>query len=65
MDWAKSRCLDRCRLLLVLAVEVAHRGIMVNAIAPGLLATDLTRAFGYFDTSGKRGLPMSRPAELW
>jgi len=51
-------------LTRALAVEVAHRGITVNAIAPGLVATDLTRELGHFETSVKRGVPMRRPAEL-
>lgn len=51
-------------LTRALAVEVARRGITVNAIAPGLVATDLTRELGHFETSVKRGVPMARPAEL-
>lgn len=47
-----------------LAVEVAHRGVTVNAIAPGLVATDLTRELAHFDNSVRRGVPMGRPARL-
>jgi 3-oxoacyl-[acyl-carrier protein] reductase len=51
-------------LTRALAVEVAHRGVTVNAVAPGLVATDLTRELGHFEASVKRGVPMRRPAEL-
>jgi 3-oxoacyl-[acyl-carrier protein] reductase len=51
-------------LTRALAVEVAHRGVTVNAVAPGLVATDLTRDLGHFETSVKRGVPMRRPAHL-
>ena len=47
-----------------LAVEVAHRGVTVNAVAPGLVATDLTRELGHFNASVARAVPMRRPAEL-
>lgn len=51
-------------LTRALAVEVAHRGVTVNAVAPGLVATDLTRELGHFDASVARAVPMRRPAAL-
>ncbi len=51
-------------LTRALAVEVAHRGVTVNAVAPGLVATDLTRELGHFEASVARAVPMRRPAEL-
>ena len=51
-------------LTRALAVEVAHRGVTVNAVAPGLVATDLTRELGHFNASVARAVPMRRPAEL-
>ncbi len=51
-------------LTRALAVEVAHHGVTVNAVAPGLVATDLTRELGHFDVSVARAVPMRRPAGL-
>ncbi|WP_081680814.1 SDR family oxidoreductase [Cellulomonas sp. URHD0024] len=47
-----------------LAVEVARRGVTVNAVAPGLVETDLTRELAHFESSVRRGVPMGRPASL-
>jgi len=51
-------------LTRALAVEVAHRGVTVNAVAPGLVMTDLTRTLNHFESSVQRGVPMRRAAEL-
>jgi 3-oxoacyl-[acyl-carrier protein] reductase len=51
-------------LTRAMAVEVAHRGVTVNAVAPGLVETDLTRELGHFEASVRRAVPMRRPARL-
>jgi 3-oxoacyl-[acyl-carrier protein] reductase len=51
-------------LTRALAVEVAHRGVTVNAVAPGLVETDLTRDLAHFEASVHRAVPMRRPARL-
>ncbi len=51
-------------LTRALAIEVARRGVTVNAVAPGLVATDLTRELGHFEESVRRAVPMRRPARL-
>jgi 3-oxoacyl-[acyl-carrier protein] reductase len=44
------------------AVEVARKGVTVNSVAPGLVATDMTRDLGHFDRSVSNGVPMRRAA---
>lgn len=51
-------------LTRALAVEVAHKGITVNAVAPGLVETDLTRDLAHFEASVRNAVPMRRPARL-
>ncbi|MFC0529959.1 SDR family NAD(P)-dependent oxidoreductase [Phytohabitans kaempferiae] len=40
------------QMMRVMAAEWARHGVMVNAVAPGYIATDLTN--GYLDTDGNR-----------
>lgn len=52
-------------LTMTVAVEVARRGITVNAVAPGLIETDMTREL--IDDSVRRRIPAMRigePAEV-
>jgi 3-oxoacyl-[acyl-carrier protein] reductase len=49
-------------LTRAMAIEVAYRGVTVNAVAPGLVETDLTRDLGHFEASVRRAVPMRRPA---
>jgi 3-oxoacyl-[acyl-carrier protein] reductase len=49
-------------LTRALAVEVAQKGVTVNAVAPGLVETDLTRDLAHFEASVRRAVPMRRPA---
>ncbi|MGC1853022.1 MAG: 3-oxoacyl-ACP reductase FabG [Solirubrobacterales bacterium] len=52
-------------LTMTIAVEVARRGITVNAVAPGLIETDMTRDL--IDDSVRRKIPAMRigePAEV-
>lgn len=58
---AKSGLLGLTRTL---AIEVARRGITVNAVCPGLVSTAMTEQLGHFDQSVQRAVPMGRPAEL-
>jgi len=51
-------------LTRALAVEVAQKGVTVNAVAPGLVETDLTRELAHFEASVRRAVPMRRPARL-
>jgi 3-oxoacyl-[acyl-carrier protein] reductase len=51
-------------LTRALAVEVAHKGVTVNAVAPGLVETDLTRDLAHFEASVRRAVPLRRPARL-
>ena len=51
-------------LTRAMASEVARRGVTVNAVAPGLVATDLTQDLSHFSKSVERGVPMQRPADL-
>ncbi len=51
-------------LTRAMSIEVARRGVTVNAVAPGLVATDLTRDLSHFSKSVERGVPMQRPADL-
>jgi 3-oxoacyl-[acyl-carrier protein] reductase len=45
-----------------LALEVATRGITVNAVAPGLVRTSLTEELAGFDELAK-AMPIRRPVE--
>jgi 3-oxoacyl-[acyl-carrier protein] reductase len=51
-------------LTRTMAVEVARRGVTVNAVAPGLIETDLTRDFTSdgSDSNGSGGLLDAIPA---
>lgn len=51
-------------LTRTLAIEVARRGITVNAVCPGLLSTGMTASLEHFRQSVQRAVPMGRPAEL-
>jgi 3-oxoacyl-[acyl-carrier protein] reductase len=51
-------------LTRALAVEVAHKGVTVNAVAPGLVETDLTRELAHFEASVRKAVPIRRPARL-
>jgi 3-oxoacyl-[acyl-carrier protein] reductase len=51
-------------LTRALAVEVAHKGVTVNAVAPGLVETDLTRELAHFEASVRNAVPMRRPGRL-
>ncbi|MDT7729662.1 MAG: 3-oxoacyl-[acyl-carrier protein] reductase [Actinomycetota bacterium] len=48
-------------LTRALGVEMAPKGVTVNAVAPGLIRTDLTRGVGHFEDSARRKVPMRRP----
>lgn len=48
-------------LTMTVAVEVARRGITVNAVAPGLIETDMTRAL--IDDVVRRRIPAMRVGE--
>ena len=43
---------------------MAPKGITVNAVAPGLIRTDLTGEAGHFEDSAKRKVPMRRPGTV-
>ncbi len=43
-----------------LAVELAKRGITVNAVAPGVIETDMTTSLAEFADEVKRAIPMRR-----
>ena len=43
-----------------LAVELAKRGITVNAVAPGIIETDMTSSLAPFADEAKRAIPMRR-----
>jgi 3-oxoacyl-[acyl-carrier protein] reductase len=51
-------------LTRALAVEMAPKGITVNAVAPGLVRTDLTHEVGHFEDSARRKVPMRRPGRV-
>lgn len=51
-------------LTRALAVEVARKGVTVNAVAPGLIETDLTRDLGHFAASVRAAVPMRRPGKV-
>lgn len=54
-------------LTRALAVEVAHKGVTVNEVAPGLLETDLTRDVSHLHASAQTAVPMrrlGRPEEI-
>jgi 3-oxoacyl-[acyl-carrier protein] reductase len=61
----KPRAGDRCRqagLIAAgksLAIEVARRGVTVNSVAPGIIATPMTAA-AFDDDAIKRLVPMQR-----
>ncbi|MEU8183515.1 SDR family NAD(P)-dependent oxidoreductase [Micromonospora sp. NPDC049047] len=44
------------------AVEVARKGVTVNAVAPGLARTDMTHDVAHLDQSVRRHVPMRRAA---
>jgi 3-oxoacyl-[acyl-carrier protein] reductase len=43
-----------------LAVELARRGITVNAVAPGLIETDMSEALADMQDEMKKAIPMRR-----
>jgi 3-oxoacyl-[acyl-carrier protein] reductase len=43
-----------------LAVELAKRGITVNAVAPGVIETDMTESIGEHRAEIERSIPMRR-----
>ncbi|MFD9095694.1 SDR family oxidoreductase [Streptomyces collinus] len=51
-------------LTRALGVEMAPKGITVNAVAPGLIRTDLTREVGHFEDSARTKVPMRRPGSV-
>lgn len=51
-------------LTRALGVEMAPRGITVNAVAPGLIRTDLTSEVGHFEDSARTKVPMRRPGRI-
>ena len=51
-------------LTRALAVEMAPKGITVNAVAPGLVRTDLTHEVGHFEDSARGKVPMRRPGRV-
>lgn len=51
-------------LTKTLSIEVAARGITVNAVCPGLVSTAMTDELGHFEQSVTRAVPMGRPAHL-
>jgi 3-oxoacyl-[acyl-carrier protein] reductase len=51
-------------LTRALGVEMAPRGITVNAVAPGLIRTDLTSEVGHFEDSARTKVPMGRAGRV-
>lgn len=51
-------------LTKALAIEVAARGITVNAVCPGLVSTAMTENLDHFEQSVRRAVPMGRAAGL-
>lgn len=51
-------------LTRALGVEMAPKGITVNAVAPGLIRTDLTSEVGHFENSARTKVPMRRPGRV-
>ncbi|WP_406327069.1 3-oxoacyl-ACP reductase FabG [Streptomyces sp. NBC_00203] len=45
------------------AVEVARRGITVNALAPGLVETDLVRDVAFLERAARTAIPVRRAAQ--
>lgn len=46
-----------------MAIEVARRGVTVNAVCPGLVETSMTEEVETFTQSVQRAVPMARPAQ--
>ena len=57
---AKSGILGITRAM---AIEVARRGVTVNAVCPGLVETSMTEEVETFTQSVQRAVPMARPAQ--
>lgn len=51
-------------LTRVMATELASRGITVNAVAPGLVRTEMVTDVGHFENSARREVPMGRAATV-
>ncbi len=51
-------------LMRVMATELAPRGITVNAVAPGLVRTEMVTDVGHFENSARREVPMGRAVSV-
>ena len=58
--FALDALIDSIGAVKALAVELARRGITVNAVAPGLIETDMADALADMQDEVKKAIPMRR-----